>query len=171
MAARPTAAEAGGRAGRALQMVSSDREGTREAAGGLLRSVSAARDARARLDGARAFAAGKGSKRAPAADRRELRERLRALASLLRDVAAISAGAAVPLANADLDGALRELAAAWGGARGRRAFAAVELRHRGPGQGRSGGDARRLAPCGDRERLTSPPCQRRRTPPPPGAST
>ena len=112
--------------GRALQLASSDREGTREAAVGLLRSVSAARDARARLDGARAFAAGKGSKRAPAADRRELRERLRALASLLRDVAAITAGAAVPLANADLDGALRELTAAWGGARGRRAFAAVD---------------------------------------------
>ena len=133
-AARAAAAAAGGSAGRALQLASSDREGTREAAVGLLRSVSAARDARARLDGARAFAAGaagKGSKRAPAADRRELRERLRALASLLRDVAAITAGAAtagaaVPLANADLDGALRELAAAWGGARGRQAFAAVD---------------------------------------------
>ena len=137
-AARLAAAAAGGSAGRALQLASSDREGTREAgqtplphetreaAVGLLRSVSAARDARARLDGARAFAAGKGSKRAPAADRRELRERLRALASLLRDVAAITAGAAVPLANADLDGALRELTAAWGGARGRRAFAAVD---------------------------------------------
>ena len=48
------------------------------------------------------------------------------LASLLRDVASVAAAAAVPLANADLDGALRELAAAWGGARGRQVFAAVD---------------------------------------------
>ena len=48
------------------------------------------------------------------------------LASLLRNVAAVAAGAAVPLANADLDGALRELADAWGVARGRRTFAAVD---------------------------------------------
>ena len=58
-AARAAVAAAGGSAGRALQLASSDREGTREAAVGLLRSVSAARDARACLDGARAFAAGK----------------------------------------------------------------------------------------------------------------
>ena len=37
----------------------------------------------------------------------------------------VSAGAGAPLANADLDAPLRELAAAWGGARGPRAFAAV----------------------------------------------
>ena len=48
------------------------------------------------------------------------------LASLLRDVAVVAAGATVPLANADRDGALRDLAAAWGGARGPRAFAAVD---------------------------------------------
>ena len=127
LAARSAAAAAGGSAGRALQLASSGHEGIREAALGLLRSVSAARDARARLAGARDFAAGRGSKRAPAADRRELRERLRMLATLLRDVAAVAAGAAVPLANADLDGALRELAAAWSGARGPRAFAAVDV--------------------------------------------
>ena len=125
-AARSAAAAAGGSAGRALQLASSGGEGTREAAVGLLRSVSAARDARARLAGARDFAAGRGSKRAPAADRQELRARLRMLASLLRDVAAVASGAAVPLANADLDGVLRELAGAWGGARGPRAFAAVD---------------------------------------------
>ncbi|MCY4633938.1 MAG: AAA family ATPase [Acidobacteria bacterium] len=125
-AARSAAAAAGGSAGRALQLASSGREGIREAAIGLLRSVSAARDARARLAGARDFAAGGGSKRAPAADRQELRERLRMLASLLRDVAAVAAGAAVPLANADLDAALRDLAGVWGGARGPRAFAAVD---------------------------------------------
>ena len=77
---RSAAAAAGGRA---LQMASSDHAGTREAAVGLLRSVSAARDARARLDGARAFAAGGGLEAVPAADRRELRERLRMLASLV----------------------------------------------------------------------------------------
>ena len=123
--ARPAAAAAGGSAARALQMTSRDQQGTRAAALGLLRSVSAAGDARARLAGARDFAAVSGSKRAPAADRQELRERLRALAALLRDVAAVSAGAGAPLANADLDRPLRELVAAWGGGRGPRAFAAV----------------------------------------------
>ncbi len=124
-AARAAAAAAGGSAGRALRMTSRDQEGIRDAAVRLLRSVSAARDARGRLAGAKDFAAGKGSKRAPAADRHEVRERLRAVASLLRDMAAVSAGAGVQLANADIDGAVRELAAAWGGARGPRAFAAV----------------------------------------------
>lgn len=123
-AARSAAAAAGGSVGRALQLAGREQEGTREAAVRLLRSVSAARDARARLAGAKDFAASKGSKRAPAADRHELRERLRALAALLRDVAAVSAG--VQLANADLDGSLRELAATWGGARGPRAFAAID---------------------------------------------
>ena len=123
--AGPAAAVAGGSAGRALQMTSRDQERTRAAAVGLLRSVSTARDARGRLAGAKDFAAGKRSKRAPAADRQELRERLRAVASLLRDAAVVSAGAGVQLANADIDGPLRELAATWGGARGPRAFAAV----------------------------------------------
>ena len=123
---RPAAAAAGGSVGRALQIASREQEETRDAAVGLLRSVSAARDARARLGGARDFTAGRGAKRAPAADRRELRERLRALESLLRDVAVVSTGAAAPLANADLEGSLRELAATWGGARGPRAFAAVD---------------------------------------------
>ena len=124
-AARAAAAAAGGSAGRALRTTSRDQEGIRDAAVRLLRSVSTARDARGRLAGAKDFAAGKGSKRAPAADRHEVRERLRAVASLLRDMAAVSAGAGVQLANADIDGAVRELAAAWGGARGPRAFAAV----------------------------------------------
>lgn len=124
-AARAAAAAAGGSAGRALRMTSRDQERTRDAAVGLLRAVATARDARGRLAGAKDLAAGKGSKRAPAADRRELRERLRAVAALLRDAAALSAGAGGQLANADIDGDLRELAATWGGARGPRAFAAV----------------------------------------------
>lgn len=124
--ARAAAASAGGSVGLALRMTSRDQETTREAAVGLLRSVAAARDARARLAGAKQFAAGRGSKRAPAADRQELRERLRALASLLRDVAAVSTGAGVQLANADLHAALGELAGAWEGARAPRAFAAVD---------------------------------------------
>ena len=123
--ARPVAAAAGGSVGRAVQMTLRDRQESREAAIGLLRSVSAARDAKARLAGARDFAAGRGSKRAPAADRQELRERLRALAALLRDVALVAAGAGEQPANADLDGSLRELAAMWTGARAPRAFAAV----------------------------------------------
>ena len=123
--ARAAAAAAGGSAGRALRMTSRDQEETRAAAVGLLRSVSTARDARGRLAGAKEFAAGKGSKRAPAADRQEVRERLRAVAALLRDAAAVSAGAGAQPGNADIDGALREFATTWGGARGPRAFASV----------------------------------------------
>ena len=69
---------------------------------------------------------GQGLEAAAAADRREPRERLRMLASLLRDVASVAAAAAVPLANADLDGALREL----GRRLGRRARPAGVRRYR-----------------------------------------
>ena len=124
-AARPAAAAAGGSAGRALRLASGGQEKTREAAVGLLRSIAAARDARGRLAGAKDFAAGKGAKRAPAADRQELRERLRAVASLLRDAAAVAAGAGAQRANADVEDVLRELSATWGGARGPRAFDSV----------------------------------------------
>ena len=123
--ARSAAAASGGSAGRALRMTQRDQERTRDAAVGLLRSVSKARDARGRLAGAKDFAAGKGSKRAPAADRQELRERLRVVAALLRDAAAVAAGAGVQLANADIDTAIREFAATWGGVRGPEAFASV----------------------------------------------
>ncbi len=125
--ARPAAAAAGGSVARALQMTSRDQQGSRDAAVGLLRSVSASRDARARLAGAKDFAVARGAKkRTAAADRQELRERLQALAALLRDVALVAAGAGAEPANADLRGALGELAATWGGARGPRAFAAVD---------------------------------------------
>ena len=124
-AARAAAAKAVGSVGRALQMASRDQEGSRDAAVGLLQSVARARDARGRLAGAKEFAAGRGGKRVPAADRRELRERLQALASLLRDVTLVAAGAGAELANADLREPLHELVATWGGARGSLAFAAV----------------------------------------------
>lgn len=123
--ARPAAASAGGSVGRALKLAAREREGSRDAAVGLLRAVSASRDARARLAGARDFATAGKAKRAPAADRQALRERLQALAALLRDAAAVAAGGGVRPDNADLGAALGELAATWGGARGPRAFAAV----------------------------------------------
>ena len=123
--AQSAAASAGGSLGRALRAASGELAAARDAAAGLLESVSAARDARARLGGARAFAAGQGSRRAPAADRHELRRRLQALAALLRDVEVVAARSGAPLANADLDARLRRLAAHYGGDRGLRAFAAV----------------------------------------------
>ena len=124
--ARSAAASAGGSLGRALRAVSGELAGACEAAAGLLESVSAAPDARARLSGAQAFVAGQGSRRAPPADRHELRRRLQVLAALLRDVEVIAARSAAPLANADLDARLRRLAADYGGDRGLRGFAAVD---------------------------------------------
>lgn len=123
--ARSAAASAGGSLGRALRAASGELAAARDAAAGLLESASSARDARARLGGARAFVAGQGSRRAPAADRHELRRRLQALAALLRDVEVVAARSTAPLANADLDARLRRLAAHYGGDRGLRAFAAV----------------------------------------------
>ena len=123
--ARPVSAAAGGSVGRALRMTSRDQGRSRDAALGLLQSVAVARDGRGLLAGAKDFATGKGAKRALAADRQELRERLQALASLLRDVVLVGSGGRAQPANPDLDGSLRELASTWRGARGPRAFAAV----------------------------------------------
>ena len=124
--ARPAAASAGGSVGRALETASGELAVARNAAVGLLDSVSSARDARARLAGAKEFVAGKGSRRAPAADRHELRRRLQALTSLLRDIEVVTVGSDAPLSNADLDRQLRRLAAAYGEGRGLRAFSAVD---------------------------------------------
>ena len=124
--ARASAASSGGSLGRALRSAVGELAVSRDAAVGLLESVAAARDNRARLDGAKAFSARSGARRAPAADRAELRRRLRALATLLRDIEAVAAGADAALANADLAQQLQALTPAYGGKRGLRSFRAVD---------------------------------------------
>jgi len=102
------AAASGGSVSRAL----AERDGAggddREAALGVLRA------ARGKAVGPRLKAAAAlaqhGSKRR---DREALHARLGALASLTRDVAALTSGAQAPLANRDLDDSLRELASAF----------------------------------------------------------
>lgn len=123
--ARASAASAGGSIGRALRSASGELAASRDVAVHLLESVASARDVRGRLEGARAFTAGSGSKRAPAAGRAEVRRRLRLVATLLRDAEVAAAKADAPLANADLDERVRTLSATYGGKRGLRAFRAV----------------------------------------------
>ena len=122
--ARAAAAAAGGSAGRALELASGELAASRAAAVTLLTRVSTARDARGRLEGAKGLV-GKG--RAGAASRHELRRRLSALTSLLRDVELLAAGSDVKeLANADLGDGLEGLVRAYGGGRALKAFAAVD---------------------------------------------
>ena len=122
--ARAAAVAAGGSAGRALELARGELSASRDAAVMLLTTVSAAGDARGRLEGAKELA---GKARRGAASRHELRRRLAALTSLLRDVELLAAGADVrDLANADLGDGLERLARAYGGGRGLKAFAAVD---------------------------------------------
>jgi DNA polymerase-3 subunit delta' len=117
--ARAAAALADGSAGAALDSRSEEAAGAREAAADLLRGLAASRGPAARLEHAKTIAAG--------AERDELARRLRAAASLLRDVQVIAARAdARLLANADLGAGLRELAVAYGGERAMRGFSAVD---------------------------------------------
>ena len=124
--ARAAAASAGGSVGRALSVASGELATARDSAVRLLDDVSTAPDPRARLGGAKALVAGARARRTPAVERDELRRRLHALASLLRDMEVLAAGADAPLANADLRDGLTRLAASYGRGRGLRAFAAVD---------------------------------------------
>jgi DNA polymerase-3 subunit delta' len=122
--ARAAAAAAGGSAGRALELASGELAASRAAAVTLLTTVSTARDARGRLEGAKGLV-GKG--RAGAASRVELKRRLSALTSLLRDVELLAAGSDVKeLANADIGDGLEGLVRTYGGGRALKAFAAVD---------------------------------------------
>ena len=123
--ARAAAASAAGSVGRALRSASGELAASRDVAVHLLESVASARDVRGRLDGAKAFTAGSGSKRAPSANRTEVRRRLRALATLLRDVEVVAGRAEAPLANADLQQQVSTLSTTFGGKRGLRAFRTV----------------------------------------------
>ena len=124
--ARAAAASAGGSIGRALRLASGELTAARDAAVTLLEVVASGRDAKARLEGAKGFLAGKSAGKTSAAVRQELMRRLRALTSLLRDVELVGANAdRQSLANADLQEGLSTLARTFGGARGVDAFAAV----------------------------------------------
>ena len=121
--ARAVAANAEGSIGRALQASVGDLVESRDVATRALLNVAAARDARGRLESAKDLVT-KAS--AGASEREQLSLHLRAMASLLRDVALLGAGAdPAALANADVRSDLERLSA-FGGDRGVRAFGAVD---------------------------------------------
>src|SRR5262249_18080040 len=78
----------------------------------------------ARLDAAKDLLTNTGSNAAD--DREQVTAHLKAMASLLRDIAVITTRADASLANADVRGSLEQLAPAYGGERGVRAFAAID---------------------------------------------
>jgi DNA polymerase-3 subunit delta' len=117
--AHAAASVADGSVGLALEGGSEAYVEAREAAAEVLEGLARAPDARRRLETARTLA-GSG-------DRDEVRRRLRALASMLRDLGAL--GSQVDerfLANADLAGVLRRLVASFDRGRVTRGFAAVD---------------------------------------------
>jgi DNA polymerase III subunit delta' len=119
--ARAAAAAADGSLGRALQRASGDHAAARDVAQQVLESLAPGGDARRRLEGAARLVADK------TGDRRRVLGRLRALASLLRDLELLAARADERLiANADLGPGLRMLAASFDAERALRAFAAVD---------------------------------------------
>jgi DNA polymerase-3 subunit delta' len=121
--ARAVAANAEGSIGRALQASVGDLVESRDVATRVLMGVAAARDARGRLEQARELVA---KPNASVSEREQLALHLRAMSSLLRDVALIGAGADTgALANTDVRSDLARLSA-FDGDRGVRAFGAVD---------------------------------------------
>ena len=127
-AALAAASAAGGSVGRALQLASGELGAAREAALALLGAVTGARDTKARLEGAKGLLDRKaGGGTAGKARRQELAHRLRALASLLRDVTLLASGAdRAALANPDLQDRFAPLARPAAARWGVTAFAAVD---------------------------------------------
>jgi DNA polymerase-3 subunit delta' len=122
--ARAAAAEAAGSVGRALEARGVDVGEAREAAQHLLQEIARASDPVRRLEAARELV-GKAS--GPNRERDCLAVRLRALASLLRDLGLLAARTETPsLANADLQMDLNRLTEAFDGERTTRAFDAVD---------------------------------------------
>jgi DNA polymerase-3 subunit delta' len=121
--AHAAASAADGSVGLALEGASEEFAQARDAAVGLLKDLSKGGDPRRRLEGARTLT---GSGRV-GLDRDELARRLRALASMLRDMAALHARIDErELANADFAPVLQGLLRAFDGGRTVRAFAAVD---------------------------------------------
>ena len=117
--ARAAASAADGSLGQALESGSEGFSEARDAASEVLQHVATTTDVRRRLDSARVLVGG--------GDRDELRRRLRALASMVRDLGALGAQADEKcLANADLGEPLRRLAGSFDRERVSRAFAAID---------------------------------------------
>jgi DNA polymerase III subunit delta' len=124
--ARAAASAADGSLGQALESGSEGFFEARDTAREVLQHVATTTDARRRLDSARVLVGG--------GDRDELRRRLRALASMVRDLGVLGAQAPeIPeiidvrcLANADLGEPLRRLSGAFDRERVSRAFAAID---------------------------------------------
>jgi DNA polymerase-3 subunit delta' len=122
--AREAAADADGSVGRALAAQTSDIAEARSLAQQVLERAARASDPARRLDAARDFTPKAGT---PVEERERLSVRLRALASLLRDLGLLAAGAdARMLANADVRPQLEALARAYDDRRSTRAYAAVD---------------------------------------------
>ena len=121
--AHAAASAADGSVGAALEGASEDFADARDAAVRLLEHAAGSKDPRRRLDAAKALAAaGRGS-----VDREDLGRRLRAMASMLRDLGALRSRADErSLANADIKPQLSGLLKSFDGERTLRAFAAVE---------------------------------------------
>lgn len=121
--AHATAVASQGSLGRALQVNASDLAGARDVAVQVLAQVVSVDDPGRRIDSAKGLVAGKG---AGAADREQLAARLRAMASLLRDVELLGAGGdRQGLGNPDVLPAMERLKG-FVGERGVRAYAAVD---------------------------------------------
>ena len=118
--ARVLAASSGGSVARALASEDSAAEADRDAALQVL-AASRAGQVGVRLRAADALAKNRVKGRA----RQELDARLVALASLTRDMAVVASGAAVPLANADLETPIGQIAASFGPDRLDAAYAAI----------------------------------------------
>ena len=118
--AHAAAAAADGSIGRALEGSSEDYVEARDAAASFLVELGPASDPRTRLESAKALSGG-------STDRDELGRRLRAAASMLRDVGALLSRADErALANADLKPLLARLTRSFDGDRTLRAFSAVD---------------------------------------------
>ncbi|MGH9257418.1 MAG: ATP-binding protein, partial [Vicinamibacterales bacterium] len=122
--ARAAAAEGGGSIAQALERRSVDVVEARSMAQRLLEHTARAGEPARRLEAAELI---KGKAATSAEERTRLATCLRALLSLLRDVAVVASQAdARLLANADLEAELRRLASAFDARRSSRAFAAVD---------------------------------------------
>jgi len=122
---RAAAATSGGSIGRAIKVATGEFSTSRDAALEFLDAISLARDVRGKVTCAKALATVKGKRRTPAADRQELRSRLESMSALLRDIEAVTTGASIPLANADVSEKIRKIAGEFGGGRSRRGFSII----------------------------------------------
>lgn len=124
-AARAISATADGSLGRALEASAEDFVQARDVARRVLAYAASTPDPRRRIEGTKDLLVGAGS--GGASDRAQLAVHLRAMGSLLRDIALLATRADPGrLANPDVRPALDRLTHTYQGARGIRAFAAVD---------------------------------------------